>query len=134
MSHFSHGAVSEIPVSSDHVHAFRIDGRLDDDSAEALAKHMLDVFERTEKVNMLMDLVDSEGSDWDVMFDDDVIEARFQALTNVDRYAILGASGGAARLISLLNRVIPTNSKAFSREDAAKAWEFVGAHPVPQVN
>lgn len=132
MTQFSHGAIREIPTDTANVYAFRVNGHIDDDDAEALAKFMNDVFDRRDKgdkVKMLLDLTGMTGSDWESMFDDDVIESRFRALKHVSKYAVIGAPDRAARLIGFMDKFIPVEARAFDAADVEAAWMFVGARP-----
>lgn len=129
MTHFTSGPITEIPTDAPTVHAFRVTGRIDDDASEDLAKHMNAVFDRFDKVNMLLDLTGFTGSDWDSMLDGDVIVSRFRALSHVERYVVIGAPERAADMIALMNKVLPVEAKAFDADEAAQAWAFVGANP-----
>ncbi|MBW4707454.1 STAS/SEC14 domain-containing protein [Roseobacter sp. YSTF-M11] len=127
MTRFSYGPITQIPTTSPNVYAFRIKGHVDDDASEALAKFMNDVFDRQDKVNMLMDLSAFTGSDWDAMLDGDVLESRFRALKHVDRYAVIGAPDRAKKMIGLMDKIIPVEAKAFEVSGYSDAWTFVGA-------
>jgi hypothetical protein len=129
MTQFAHGAVTQIPTNSPTVYAFKVDGHIDDDTSEAMAKFMNEVFDRTQSVNMLLDLRGFLGSDWDSMLDGDVLESRFRALSHVARYAVIGAPDKAAKMISLMDTIIPVEAKAFDADEADQAWRFVGATP-----
>ncbi|WP_298860212.1 STAS/SEC14 domain-containing protein [uncultured Sulfitobacter sp.] len=133
MTNFSYGPINEIKTDSETVHAFRVTGHIDDDASEALAKYMNAVFDRSEKVNMLLDLTGFTGSDWDSMLDGDVITSRFRALSHVSRYAVIGAPEKASKMINLMDKIIPVEAKAFEATQHEQAWEFVGARPVPEV-
>ena len=126
MSGFSHGPITEIATSNPKVHAFRIVGHMDDDASEALAKHMNSVFDREGKVNMLLDLSAFTGSDWDNILDGDVITSRFRSLRHVERYAVVGAPDAAAKMIGLMDHIIPVKAQAFDGADINEAWAFVG--------
>lgn len=130
MTNFQHGSIAQIPTTSDTVFAFRITGHIEDDDSEALAKFMNDVFDKHDGVNMLMDLTGFTGSDWDSMLDLDVIKSRFRALSEVKRYAVIGAPENAAKMIGYMDKVISVEAKAFSAADSNDAWAFVGATPV----
>lgn len=129
MTHFSAGPIAEIPTNAANVHAFRVTGHIDDDASEALAEHMNEVFDRQDDVNMLLDLTGFTGSDWDSMLDDDVISSRFRALTHVSKYAVIGAPDRAAKMIGIMDKVIPVKAQAFDASEGAAAWAFVGATP-----
>jgi alkanesulfonate monooxygenase SsuD/methylene tetrahydromethanopterin reductase-like flavin-dependent oxidoreductase (luciferase family) len=130
MTHFNHGPIQQIPTNSETVFAFQIHGHIDDDASEALAKFMNDAFDKHPKVNMLLDMAKFTGSDWDSMFDGDVIKSRFRSLQHVDRYAVVGAPDRAAKMIALMDKVIPVDARAFDEHESAKAWGFVGAKPI----
>jgi len=127
MDLFSHGPIRQIPTTSPTVYAFSFNGHIDDDDAEALAEYMNAVFDRHDKVSMLMDLSGFTGSDWDAMLDGDVIASRFRALSHVDRYAVVGAPERAATMIGLMDKIIPVQAKAFDTAEMSAAWTFVGA-------
>lgn len=129
MTLFHHGAIAQIPCSSPSVYAFRVIGHIDDDAFEELAKFMNEAFDQHDKVNMLLDLTDYSGSDWDSVFDWDVISARFRALSNVEKYAVVGAPKGAVRMIEVMDKLIPVEAGTFESSEMDKAWNFVGASP-----
>lgn len=129
MSAFSHGPVRQIETNNPDVYAFRVDGHIDDDTSEAMAEFMNDVFDSQDKVNMLLDLSNFSGSDWDSILDGDVIASRFRALTHVKKYAVVGAPDKAATMISFMDKIIPVDARAFDANETEKAWSFVGARP-----
>ena len=131
MENFSHGAIREIPTDSKSVYAFSINGYVDNDASEALAQYMNDVFDKTEAVNLLIDLTGLTGSEWDNILDGDVIGSRARSLTNVNRYAVVGASEKAVKLIRFMDYIIPLNAQSFDPTESGSAWSFVGARPKP---
>ncbi len=130
MQKFAHGPIKQIPTDNPKVYAFRITGHIDDDDAEALAKYMNTIFDETDKVDMLLDLSDFTGSDWDSMLDGDVIQSRFRALSHVSKYAVIGAPDSAASMIGFMDKIIPVDAKAFDKKEETAAWNFVDARPV----
>ncbi|SIT90355.1 SpoIIAA-like [Yoonia rosea] len=130
MTHFDHGSIQQIPTDNDTVLAFQIHGHIDDDASEALAKFMNDAFDKHPKVNMLLDMAKFTGSDWDSIFDSDVVKSRFRSLQHVGRYAVVGAPDRAAKMIALMNKVIPVEARAFDADEITQAWDFVGAQPI----
>ncbi|MCK0150065.1 STAS/SEC14 domain-containing protein [Marivita sp. S6314] len=131
MELFHSGAIQQIKTTSPSLYAFRISGHVDDDAAEDLAKFMNDAFDRhDEKVDMLLDLSHFAGSDWDSLLDGDVIKSRFRALSEVRRYAVIGAPDYAQRMIEVMDKIIPVEAKAFSNSEENDAWAFVGETPL----
>ncbi|MFO7806700.1 MAG: STAS/SEC14 domain-containing protein [Paracoccaceae bacterium] len=128
---FTSGSVTQIATTDPKVYAFRITGHVDDDTSEELAKFMNTAFDTHDgKVDMLLDMTFFSGSDWDSFLDGDVITSRFRALKHVHRYAVVGAPAGAARMISMMDKIIPVEARAF--DDLEAAWAFVGAEPVTE--
>lgn len=127
MTPFSFGPVTQIPTTNPSLYAFRITGHMDDDASEEMAKFMNDAFDKhSEKVDMLLDLSGFTGSDWDSMLDGDVLKNRFRALSEVNRYAVIGAPDRAAKMIGLMDKIIPVDARAFDASEADAAWAFVG--------
>ncbi|MEM6742108.1 MAG: STAS/SEC14 domain-containing protein [Pseudomonadota bacterium] len=123
---FAHGPISQIPTTTPTLYAFKVEGHIDDDAAEAMAEFMLEAFDKHDSVDMLLDLSGFTGSDWDTMLDLDVIKSRFQALSSVRRYAVVGAPDKAGQMIEFMNQIIPVEARAFDAADRAEAWRFVG--------
>ncbi|WP_187432333.1 hypothetical protein ROLI_047490 (plasmid) [Roseobacter fucihabitans] len=130
MTHFNQGPIQQIPTDNETVFAFQIHGHIDDDASEALAKFMNDVFDKHPKVSMLLEMTKFTGSDWDSMLDGDVIKSRFRSLQHVARYAVVGAPDRAAKMIGLMDKVIPVEARAFDTHEITQAWDFVGAQPI----
>ena len=127
MTLFEQGAVSQIATDHPNLYAFRINGHLDDDASEALAKYMNDAFDtHAGKVNMLLDLSGLTSSEWDSILDAEVLKSRFRSLKEVDKYAVVGAPDRAKGMINFLDKVIPVQAKAFDESERQAAWEFVG--------
>ncbi len=130
MTHFAHGPIQQIPTDTETVFAFQIHGHIDDDASEALAEFMNGVFDQHPKVNMLLEMTKFTGSDWDSMLDGDVIKSRFRSLQHVARYAVVGAPDRAAKMIALMDKIIPVDARAFDTDEINAAWDFVGARPI----
>jgi len=120
-------SVKQIATTSDTVFAFDVSGHVSDDDAEALAEYMNDVFDRHDKVNMLMRLDGFTGSDKSALFDGDVIESRWRSLFNVGKYAVVGAPEGASKMVDFMDKLIPVDAKSFTSAEEDQAWQFVGA-------
>lgn len=130
MTYFAQGAVRQIPTTNPCVYAFVVTGHIDDDTAEAMAKFMNDVFDREDEVSMILDLSGFTGSDWDAMLDAEVLESRFRALKHVAKYAVIGAPESARKMIGFMDKLIPVDARAFDKQEEPDAWAFVGAQPI----
>ena len=127
MTDVSFGPITQMQTTSPTLYAFAVSGRIDDDASEAMAKYMNAAFDRHDsKVDMLLDLTACTGSDWDSFLDKDVIVSRFRALSNVGKYAVIGAPERATKMINLLDSVIPMDARAFPSDAVEAAWSWVG--------
>lgn len=129
MKLFKTESIQQIPARDSHVFAFRISGKVSDDDSEAMAKFMNTAFDNADHVNMLMLLSDYTGSDWDSIFEPEVLESRFRSLSKVKKYAVVGAPERAARMIQAMDWVLPVDAKTFTEDDVGQAWDFVGSAP-----
>lgn len=129
MSLFRKGAVEEIPADAPHVHAFRVTGKMDDEASVALAEHMNGVFDTADDVAMLFDLTAFEPGGSSALFDAEVLRSRLRAVDKVARYAVIGAPEPAARMIGVMDRIIPVDARTFAPDEADAAWAFVEERP-----
>ncbi|MEL6646175.1 MAG: STAS/SEC14 domain-containing protein [Pseudomonadota bacterium] len=129
MAHFSQGVVVEVPTTSPNVYAFRIDGHVDSDTMSALAKYMNDVFDSKDEISILFDLSGFEGADTGSILDGDVLKSRVQALSKVDKYAVIGAPEHAELMINAMNKIVPVDAQTFDKFESGAAWSFVGTKP-----
>lgn len=129
MNLFHTDSIQQIPARDSHVFAFRITGHVDDDDAEALAKFMNTAFDNARGVNMLLLLDWLEGSDWDRFFKPEVLKSRLRSLTNVRKYAVVGAPKAAARMIEAMDWLVPVDAETFERAEIDRAWAFVDSAP-----
>ena len=124
-------SIKQIRTEAADVYAFDISGHVSADDAEAMAQYMNDVFDKSDKVSMLMRLNDYTGSDATAMFDDDVIASRWRSLAKVDRYVVVGAPAFAEKMIAVMDKIIPVDAKTFDADDEVSAWAYVGTTPSP---
>ncbi len=126
-------SIQEIPTTDPLVHAFRITGTVTDDDMSAMAQHMNAAFDASgpEKVSMLLIFEGYEGADAGAAFDASALKAQFRSLTQVVRYAVVGAPDAARSMIETMDHVIPIDARTFDAQDEAQAWAFVGADPAP---
>ncbi len=129
MKLFSTPSIQQLPAADSHVFAFQISGEISDDDMEAMAEFMNGVFDTADGVNMLMIFENYEGSDAGALFDADVIKSRFRALSEVKKYAVVGAPEKASKMVDFFGSILPVDAKAFDAAETAQAWAFVGSAP-----
>lgn len=127
-------SIAQIPVDSPTVFAFRIRGDVLADDLQAMAKTMNSAFDNYPSVSMLLIFEQYEGLEAGAGLDLDTLTSQFRSLANVDRYAVVGAPHAAATMISLMDKIIPTDAQTFDADDEQVAWQFVGANPLPEAS
>jgi hypothetical protein len=90
---------------------------------------MNDAFDRHDSVSMLLLFQGFTGVAPGAGLDRETITAQFRALARVARYAVVGAPDAAARMIEVMDHVIPVDARSFDAADEPAAWAFVGAEP-----
>ncbi len=122
--------IQQIPVDTPTVFAFRIQGEIDSEDMKFMASTMDSAFDRFDGVSMILIFDAYEGQELGAALNLEVLKSQFRALTNVDKYAVVGAPSAAATFIDLMDKVIPVDARTFDRDDEETAWEFVGARPL----
>lgn len=122
------GAITRIPVDNPLVFAFRITGDISAEDMADMASVMNAAFDAHPSVSMLLIFDHFDGAR--PSLDMKTLRSQFRALAKVDKYAVVGAPAVAATMITLMDKVIPTDARTFEAQDEAEAWRFVGARPL----
>lgn len=123
-------SIRETPTDTAGVFAFHIIGEVSSDDMIALAETMNDRFDAHEKVSMLLIFDRYEGAERGANLDWTVIKSRLRSVVNIDKYVLVNAPQGAARMVETFGKLLPVDAMSFDDEDAA--WEFVGARALDQ--
>jgi len=121
-------SITQIATSSKNLYAFRITAGVSREDMTAMAEYMNRVFDQTEKVDMLMIFDRYEGAETGASLSWEALKSRFRSVTNVGRYVVVGAPGGAETLIDVMNAIIPVEAETFDEEFAA--WRSLDAEAV----
>jgi len=124
------GSIEQIPTSEPSVYAFAISGELSDADVKSMATTMNTAFEVHDEVNMLLLFDNYQGSEAGAGANADTMKAQWKALSNVNRYAVVGAPNSAETMISMMDKIIPVDAETFESSRVDQAWAFVGARPV----
>lgn len=121
--------ITQIATDRADLYAFRISGKISDDAMEDMAKYMNDTFDaHKDKVDMLMIFDLFEGTEFGASWDWDVIKSRFKAVTNVDRYVVVGAPDRADQMIGFMDKILPVKAETYENE--ALAWASLRAQAI----
>ena len=102
--------------------AFRVTGRVEKNDMDAMGAHMNDIFDTTEKVDMLLVFETDKSSAPGSGFSLDAMKAQAQSLAKVRNYVVANAPGQADSVIEGMGKIMPVTAKAFDTEAAALHW------------
>ena len=119
--------IETIPTLAADVYAFRVTPDLDKEGLGEMASILNTAFDRhAGKVRVMIVMDGFEMSDAFTGISGEAIKAELRSLKHVSRYAVVGAPGAAAAMISAMDKIIPVDARAFDKTEMAQAWDFVG--------
>jgi SpoIIAA-like len=122
-------SITQMGTSRPDLYAFRITNEVSREDMEAMADTMNTAFDaHNDKIDMLLILDRYDGAEPGAGWSWDAIKSRFKAITNVNRYVVVGASEGAEKMIEAMGTVIPVQAETFDSE--VSAWRSLGAEAV----
>jgi len=120
-------AIHFLQTTNPNVFAYEVDGRVTEKDIEETVRELKSFFERTEKVNILVRMKNFSGFDLSALLNDDLYRVKFQALSKVERYAIIGAPTWMRNFLELIDPAFSIKIHVFDAENENDAWEWVGA-------
>jgi hypothetical protein len=123
-------SIVQIPVAASDVYAFRIRGKIARDDLHHMAETMNTAFDAHGTVSMLLVFDDYDGTETGAGMDFQTLTSQFRSIAKVDKYAVVGAPTLAATMITVMDKLMPTDARTFPTEDEALAWAFVGTHAI----
>ncbi|NNE51388.1 MAG: STAS/SEC14 domain-containing protein [Sulfitobacter sp.] len=121
-------SVAEVATSRPDLFAFRITAEVSRDDMSDMAEYMNRIFDRTDKVDMLMIFDRYEGAETGAGLSWESLKSRFRSVSNVGRYVVVGAPERAENLIEIMDHLIPVKAETFDTEVAA--WRSLEAEAV----
>jgi|SRR6056297_1443394 len=119
------GSIAQLRTNRCNIYAFRIDGRVAKADMEEIARLMNDVFDMSDKVDMLLVFDRFDGAEPGASLGWQSVKSRARSVTNVRRYVVAGAPEAAAEMVETMGRVLPVQAEAYDTEDAA--WRALDA-------
>lgn len=120
-------SVHFLQTTSDNVFAWEINGKLREKDVKAAVEHLKPFLEREGKFNVLARMKNFGGFDLLSVLDDDLVKAKYKALSKVEKYAIVGASAWVRNFLELISGLFSAEIRFFDLEEEHAAWEWVGA-------
>lgn len=120
-------SIKFLQTTSTKVLAYEVDGKLREKDIKSAVAHMKELFGQEGKVNVLGRFKNFNGFDLLAVFDDDLIKLKYQSLSKIERYAVVGPSPWLRNFLELLDPMFGVEIKVFDENDEAAAWEWVGA-------
>lgn len=116
-----------LQTTSPNVFAYEVDGKLREKDVKAAIAEMRTLFGQEGKVNILGRFKNFNGFDLLAIFDDELIKLKYQAISKVEKYAVVGPSPWLRNLIELMDPLFGVEIKVFDASDESAAWEWVGS-------
>lgn len=120
-------AIHFLQTTSDSVFAYEIDGRVSDADIKDALKELKTKFDQHEKVNVLVRMKNFNGFDLSALLNDELYRVKYQSLSKVERYAVVGAPTWMRNFLELIDPAFKIKIQVFEPEDEEAAWEWVGA-------
>ena len=120
-------AIHFLQTTSDSVFAYEIDGRVSDADIKDALKELKSKFDHHEKVNVLVRMKNFKGFDLSALLNDELYRVKYQSLSKVERYAVVGAPTWMRNFLELIDPAFSLKIQVFEPEDEEAAWEWVGA-------
>ena len=120
-------AIHFLQTTNPNVFAYEVDGRVTEKDIEETVKELKSFFERSEKTNILVRMKHFNGFDLSALLNDDLYRVKLQALSKVERYAVIGAPAWMRNFLELINPAFKLKIRVFDTENEHDAWEWVGA-------
>ena len=120
-------SIEIIETTNPKVKAFQIDGRIRSQDIDRAIEALKASFEGGEKINVLGRFKRYNGFDLGAVAREDLLRLKYNALKNVDKYAIVGAPEWLRNLIELVDSMIGVDLKCFDSSEETEAWQWVGA-------
>ena len=120
-------SVHFLQTTNENVFAYEVNGRLREKDIKSAVVAMKPYLEREGKFNVLARLKDFGGFDLLAALDDDLVKAKYKAISKVDKYAIVGAKAWMRNFLELISGFFSVQIRFFDVEDEHSAWEWVGA-------
>jgi hypothetical protein len=117
--------IHQIRTNKCNLYAFRITGRVTRDDMEDMGRLMNDVFDNSDKVDMLLIFDRFDGAETGASLGWESLKSRVRSVTNVRRYVVAGAPGSARGLIEAMGKLLPVEAETFANESAA--WRALDA-------
>lgn len=103
-------------------YSFRITGEVDRRQMKEMSDYMTDVFDRHERVDMLLVFDTDETATAGASLSTEAVEAQAKSLSKVRNYVVANAPGRAGGIVEAMGRLIPVEARSFDTRDEALAW------------
>lgn len=120
-----YGSINRVPSGRADLLAFRVSGRINKAAIQGMAEQALQAFDQFETVDMIVLMEEFQGLTIGASFDPTNLWSQMRSLAKVNRYAVVGAPDVAEGMITLMDRFIPVEARAFDSDQKNDAWRWV---------
>jgi hypothetical protein len=120
-------AIHFLQTTSENVFAYEVDGRVTEQDIKDAVTELKSKFSKNEKINVLARIKSFKGFDLSALLNDDLYRVKYQTLSQVERYAVVGPPTWMRNFLELIDPALKLKIQVFDAEDENAAWEWVGA-------
>lgn len=120
-------AIHFLQTTNPNVFAYEVNGRVTDADILETVRELKTIFERSENANILARMKNFGGFELGALLNDDLYRVKFQALSKVEKYAVVGAPAWMRNFLELIDPAFKMKVRVFDIEQENEAWEWVGA-------
>jgi hypothetical protein len=120
-------AIHFLQTTNENVFAYEVDGRVTEKDIEETVKELKSKFDQKEKINILARMKNFDGFDLIALLNDDLYRVKYQSLSKVEKYAVVGAPTWMRNFLELIDPAFKLKIRVFDMEHENDAWEWVGA-------
>lgn len=120
-------AIHFLQTTSENVFAYEIDGRVTEQDIKDAVEELKSKLSGSEKINILVRMKNFKGFDLAALLNDDLYRVKYRSLSQVERYAVVGAPTWMRNLLELIDPALKLKIQVFDAEDENAAWQWIGA-------
>ncbi len=121
------GSIRRIQTDNPRLHAFEVNGKIRKGDIEWMAQRLEPALKQPGKIDIIIVMTDYDGIELGAAFDAKALREQARAITEVRKYAVVGAPGWAEAMINLMSPLSPVEARTFDLARAADAWKWVQA-------
>ncbi|WP_309086055.1 STAS/SEC14 domain-containing protein [Chelativorans sp.] len=124
-------SVRRIDTDRADAFAFEVTGHLEAADMENMYGLLRGAYQLHDQIDVIVIIHDYEGIDWSAALSNETLSEKARALKHVRKYAVVGGPTWIQAMIGLAKPFSSIELKHFDLEEVERAWDWIGARPLP---